>query len=108
VDHAPEAHALALAHGVHADGGGEMALASAGAADEDHVARELHEVALVQITHEGFVDCGCTEVEPGKVLGERDLCSGQLVTDRAHLALGALRAHELSEDLPRAAVAFDA
>ncbi len=58
-----------------------MALARAGAADEDGIALGLEEGATGQLAHQMLVDRRVLEGEVGDLLGERQLGDAHLVSD---------------------------
>ena len=65
--------------GLDADRGGEMRLASAGAADEDDIVGVFQELAAVELTGKRLVDLAAGEVEPGKVAVVREARGFELI-----------------------------
>ena len=85
-----------------------MALAGAGAADEDGVALLGEEGAGCQLAHQRLVDRRAVEPEVVDILGQRQLGDGQLVLDRPRLLLGDLGPQQIADDARRLALALDA
>jgi len=63
-----------------------MAFPRAGSADQDHVLGRVHELAPMQLAHEGFVDFAGGEVEAGQILVGREARGLHVIGDGAHLA----------------------
>ena len=85
-----------------------MALARAGAADEDDVALAVEEGATGKIVHELLVDRRAIEGDVGELLGQRQLGAAHLVADRAGLLLGDLGLQQRADDALEALLALHA
>src|SRR5690606_18718954 len=67
-DGGEEAHALAMMlDRLHAEGGGNMGLTGARAADKHDVIGIAYELASMELAHEVFVDLAAGKVEAGQV-----------------------------------------
>ena len=77
-----------MANGVHAEGGGEVVFARAGAADQHDVLCVVEERATMQFPYERFVDLSLGKVEAGQIPVNRELRTLHLVIDGPHLTFG--------------------
>jgi hypothetical protein len=73
VDNVEEAGLAAGSDAAASDGYGDVALARAGAADEDDVALAVEERTTGKVVHELFVDRRALEGNVGELLGQRQL-----------------------------------
>jgi len=88
VDGGVEAHPLAVSRDAgHADGGAQMGLAGARAADEDGVVRHVGEGHLGQLLDQRTVHARGVEVEAGEVAVYGELGRAHLIVHRAHRAV---------------------
>ena len=84
--------------GLDAEGGRDMGLAGAGAADQHDVVGVVDELAAMQLAHQRLVDLAAGEVEAGEVAVGREAGSLELVGDRPDLAFGRLGLEQLRQD----------
>src|SRR3984885_3766785 len=95
-DGGEKADALAVVlDGLDADRGGEMRLASAGAADQGDIMGVIQELAAVELTRERLVDLAAGEVEAGKIAIVWKAGGLTLMGRRSDLPVGRLRLQEL-------------
>src|SRR5690606_36591529 len=83
---------------LHAEGGGNVGLAGAGAADKHDIVGIVHELASVELAHEGLVDLAAGEVEAGQVAIDREAGCLELIGYGPDLPLGHLGLQELRQD----------
>ncbi len=76
--------------GLHADGGGEVALAGAGAADEHDVLGFLGEVGAGELLDLAAVEFALGVIEASQIAVHREARRVHLVADRAQAAVGTL------------------
>src|SRR5690606_10396546 len=99
LDGGEEADTLAMMlDGLHAEGGGDMSLAGARAADKHDVVGILHELASVELAHEGLVDLAAGEVEACQVAIDREAGCLELVGYGPDLPLRHLGLQQLRQD----------
>ena len=91
-----EAHPLAMqADGLDPQARGQVGLARAGAPDQHHVVRRVHEAQGVQLAHQGLIDGRVGEVKASEIAVRREPRHAHLVRHGAHLALRGLGLDEL-------------
>src|SRR5271156_2228325 len=90
----PDALAVLL-DGLDTDRRGEMRLAGAGAADQDHIVGVFQELAPMELTREHLVDLAAGEVEAGEIAIVWKAGGLELIGRRSHLPVGRLRLQEL-------------
>src|SRR5690606_38448638 len=99
LDGGEEADTLAMMlDRLHAKGGSDMGLAGAWAADKHDVVGVVHELASVELSHEGLVDLAAGEVEAGQVAIDREAGRLELIGYGPDLPLGHLGLQELRQD----------
>lgn len=86
--------ALVDAHGIDADGGGEVGFAGARSADQDDVVVRVEEGGGVQAFDHGLIDAAAGEVEACEIAMVRAAGSLHLVGHAAECAIGAAGAEE--------------
>src|SRR4051812_1021609 len=89
-----EAHAASMMlKGLHAEGRGQMRFAGARSADQHDVVCLLHELAAMELAHQGFVRNALAKVEACQVAVSGEARNLHLIRDGAHLALGEFGLH---------------
>src|ERR1700733_6246578 len=97
-DGGEEADALAMMlDRLDADRGGEMRLASAGAADQDDIVGVFQELAAMELTCERLVDLAAGEVEAGEIAIVLEAGGLELIGRRSDLSVGRLGLQELRQ-----------
>ena len=81
--------------GLDTEGGGNMGLAGARAADQHHVLRPIHELAAVQGSDGGLVDLAGSKVEAGEILVGREARGLHVIGDGTHFTFGQFRLQQL-------------
>lgn len=83
--------------GLHADGGGEVALAGAGAADEHDVLGLFGGVDAGELFDLPAVGLALGVIEAGQIAVYREACRVHLVADRAQVAVGTLGFEQVAQ-----------
>lgn len=88
-------------NGLHAERRGNVALAGARAADQDHIVSVFNELAAMKLAHQGFVGFARGKIEAAQILVDGEARRLDLIPNRANLALGGLGLEQLREDRDR-------
>src|SRR5690606_9305547 len=78
--------------------GGDMGLAGTRTADEHDVVSLVHELASMELAHEGLVDLAAGKVEAGQIAIDREAGSLELIGHGPDLPLGHLGLQQLRQD----------
>lgn len=83
------------ANGLDPQARGQVGFTRAGATNQHHVVRRLHEAKGVQLAHQCFVELRVGEVKAGEVTVRREARHAHLVSHGTHLTLSGLGLDEL-------------
>ena len=80
---------------LHAKRRGDVGLAGARTADEDHVVGVFDELTPVKLAHQGFIDFAGRKIKTAQILVDGEARRLELVGNRSNLALGGFRLEQL-------------